>query len=506
MSRVNPLTGEILDADIIVDSNMVRIIQQEYHALMETNNPLCENTLKIQESGVASRFQQLLESNHYCYGIESAKQAAMGAIALSILPNATPNNDLKKEYLDQYLRSLIAHEVGHVLGLRHNFHGSTMLAPSELNDTEITHSKGLVSSVMDYLPVNLAPPGIEQGDYFPSIVGPYDELAIKYGYKPNQDAIETIVPQTEKQEIEQTALGLPQPEFAYATDEDIRDINPDANVWDLSSDVLVYSQWQMDNARLMLQRLEKDYPVKENYGERRVLFDQILNYYFLNANLLTQYIGGQSFKRNYGDEEFAFVPVSLEKQRQALTNLQDYVFANEAFNFSPSLLNQLAPSRWYHWGNPIPVYRLDYPIHSRILLFQSGVLRSLLDGARLYRMLDIELKTTPGQSLTIPELFETLQNSIWTEVLNARELTQISSIRRSLQREHLNILLAMVLRNNHVPEDGRTLAWYQLRQLQKTLQVSLKKPGENLDLYTKAHLEETCDRIAKALNAQLQSN
>jgi hypothetical protein len=506
MSRVNPLTGEILDADIIVDSNMVRITQQEYRALMETNNPLCQNSLPVQESGVASRFQQLLESNHYCYGIESAKQAAMGAIALSLLPNGTPNNQLKKEYLNQYLRSLIAHEVGHVLGLRHNFHGSTMLAPSELNDTEITHSKGLVSSVMDYLPVNLAPPGIQQGDYFPAIVGPYDELAIKYGYKPNPDAIETLVPQPQKQEIEQTALELPQPEFSYATDEDIRDINPDANLWDLSSDVLVYSQWQMDNARLMLQRLEKDYPVKGNYGERRVLFDQILNYYLLNANLLMQYIGGQSFKRNYADEEFAFVPVTLEKQRHALTNLQDYVFAKEAFNFSPALLNQLAPSRWYHWGNPIPVLRLDYPIHSRILMFQSSVLRSLLDGPRLYRMLDIELKTPPGESLTIPELFETLQNSIWTEVLNNRELGQISSIRRSLQREHLNILLAMVLRNKNVPEDGRTLAWYQLRQLQKTLQISLKKQGENLDIYTKAHLEETCDRIAKALNAQLQSN
>ncbi|BAZ48992.1 hypothetical protein NIES4103_16030 [Nostoc sp. NIES-4103] len=519
-TRVNPLTGEILDADIIVDANMVRSIQQIYRTYVES---------KVNNKGLANRnitqtseciYEDLPKTvafgklnprsdSELCYGMESSYQATMGALTLSLLQNATPNSEAMQNYVHQYLRSLIAHEVGHTLGLRHNFHGSTMLAPEELNNTEITHTKGLVGSVMDYLPVNIAPQGVQQGDYFPQVIGPYDEWAIEYGYKKSpQVLLEGMIPETEKTFLEQIALASPQPELSYATDEDIWDINPLANVWDMSSDVLLYSQWQMDNARVMWQRLDKGYLSKgESYSNLRVLFNRVLQYYFRNATLLSKYIGGQSFRRLHAshDTSWAFVPVSLVKQRQALTKLQEYVFAEDAFRFSPQLLNQLAPSRWQHWGSFVPNNRLDYPIHERILNFQSAVLRSLLDSERLNRLQDIELKTSPGEALSIPELFDTLQKDIWTEILNQGEPKPISSIRRALQREHLHILLEMVLRTTDAPEDGRTLAWYELRQLQKAIESRLKQFPENLDIYTLAHLELSGDRITKALNAQLLS-
>ncbi|MEH1894402.1 MAG: zinc-dependent metalloprotease [Nostoc sp.] len=509
--RVNPFTGEILDADIIVDANMVRSVQQEYHALMEVNSSLvdkksCQVFWRKQNADAKN---YLLPNSEFCYGMESSNQAQMGALALSILPNITPSSETMKEYVHQYLRSLIAHEVGHTLGLRHNFHGSTMLMPEELNNTEITHTKGLVGSVMDYLPVNIAPQGVQQGDYFPGVVGPYDEWAIEYGYKKSPSVeIEGIIPESEKSFLEQIALASPQPELSYATDEDIWDINPLANVWDMSSDVLLYSQWQMDNARVMWERLDKGYLSKgESYSNLRVSFNRVFKYYFRNATLLSKYIGGQSFRRLHAsdDASWTFVPVSLLKQRQALTKLQEYVFADDAFSFSPQLLNQLAPSHWEHWGSSVPNNRLDYPIHESILKFQSAVLRSLLDSDRLNRLQDIELKTLPGQALSIPELFNTLQTGIWTEVLTPGEPKPISSVRRSLQREYLNILLEMMLGTTNTPEDGRTLAWYELRQLQKAIDVRLKQLTESLDIYTLAHLEASGDRITKALNAQLLS-
>lgn len=516
--RVNPLTGEILDADILVDANLVRSLKQDYRAFVEPNKSvsqmksLCTQASPIpsQESLASGKDQkalgQLTEDSDACFGVESSQQLAMGSLAMSLLQNDIPSSEEMKEYTHQYVRYLIAHEVGHTLGLRHNFHGSTLLMPQDLNNTEITHTKGLVSSVMDYVPVNLAPQGVKQGDYFPVVVGPYDEWAIEYGYKFSG----AVVPQAELRFLEQIAQRSTQPELAYATDEDIYDFDPGANQFDLSGNVLLYGQWQMDNARAMWARLDKRYPLRgESYSQLRVLFNMVLGHYFRYATYLTDYVGGHSFNRNHaGDpgERSPFEPVPPAKQREALTKLQKYVFASDAFQFPPELLSQLAPSRWRDWSNPNPATRLTYPIHDSILGRQSAILRSLLSSARLKSLRDIELKSPPEGALTLPELFETLQNSIWTEVLQpGGELQPISSIRRALQREHLNILLEMVLRTSAVPEDARTLAWYELRQLRKGLDVAVKRQGKNLDTYTKAHLEETRDRISKALDAQLQS-
>jgi hypothetical protein len=196
--------------------------------------------------------------------------------------------------------------------------------------------------------------------------------------------------------------------------------------------------------------------------------------------------------------------VAVEKQRQALATLQKYIFAADAFNFPPELLNKLAPSRWMHRGNQVITARLDYPIHDSIYMIQSLVLKELLSSDRLTRLRDIELKSQPNQALTLPELFDTLQNGIWTEVVQPKGTVQISSLRRALQREHLNMMTSMVLRTIDVPEDARTLAWYKLRQLRDKLNKTLSHSGK-LDDYTQAHLEETRDRINKSLNAQVQS-
>ena len=81
---------------------------------------------------------------------------------------------------------------------------------------------------------------------------------------------------------------------------------------------------------------------------------------------------------------------------------------------------------------------------------------------------------------------------------------KISSLRRALQREHLKIMTDMVLRTQDVPEDARTLAWYNLRQLRDKLNKAVSHSGK-LDEYSKAHLEATRDRISKTLNAEIQS-
>jgi hypothetical protein len=526
-SRVNPLTGEILDADILVDASFVRFLRGQYEKLVQPNQisnrtslselirdrRLCNNNLRgsdqTQPDNLLRQLSLLASKYDLCYGIQAANQFAYGSLAMSLLADKPPSQEQVQQYIHEYLRLIIAHEVGHTLGLRHNFRGSTFLAPEEMNNPEITRTKGLTTSVMDYIPPNIAPQGTKQGDFFPSTVGVYDKWAIQYGY--TQTLAKT--PIAEKPILQEIASQSYKPELSYATDEDIYQLDPTADAWDYSNNVLVYSQWQLDNLQLMWQRLNQRYPLAgDSYSDVRYRFNTILSNYFDNIFYTTKYIGGQSFYRMQAREissstqgnqtRLPFTQIPVAKQRQALKTLQKYVFAEDALNFPPDLLNKLAPSRWRHWGSYPQVGRLDYPIHDLTLLLQSGVLRDLLSGSRLSLLKDIEVKSPPDQALTLPELFNTLQTGIWTEVLQPKAGTlKINSFRRGLQREYLDILIGMVLRREYVPEDARSLAWYQLKQLNEKLsQVNTN------DDYTKAHLLETRDRIEKTLNAPLQSN
>ena len=123
-----------------------------------------------------------------------------------------PEPKLPDEFLGQAIKEVVMHEVGHSLGLRHNFKASTMLRPDQINDTSITRVKGMTGSVMDYNPINVAPKGQKQGDYASTTIGPYDYWAIEYAYTP--------ITGNEEAELKKIAARSPDPDLAFATDDD----------------------------------------------------------------------------------------------------------------------------------------------------------------------------------------------------------------------------------------------------------------------------------------------
>ncbi len=223
-SRVSPLTGQILDADIAISADFASYIRSQFRVfgdlrqsqpqelmaqLLNSHNLCREKWLRLPERFEAKRrslqgLPQLLREQDFCYGIEAASQLRHGAVLLSFR-NVLPSSTEMKRFLHEFLRELSAHEVGHTLGLRHNFHGSTMLDPADLHNTAITQAKGLVGSVMDYNAPNIAPDSLPQGDYFTSVVGPYDEWAIAYGYTP----IEAVIPAQELPTLQKIASRSP---------------------------------------------------------------------------------------------------------------------------------------------------------------------------------------------------------------------------------------------------------------------------------------------------------
>src|SRR5207248_1809686 len=87
-----------------------------------------------------------------------------------------------EEYAKAYIEDVISHEVGHCLGLRHNFIGSANLTTQQLGDDAVTKTQGVTASVMDYVPTNVMAVLKGSGNFFTPTIGAYDMWAIQYGY------------------------------------------------------------------------------------------------------------------------------------------------------------------------------------------------------------------------------------------------------------------------------------------------------------------------------------
>jgi hypothetical protein len=499
--RSHPLTGEILKANITIDGNWVRYDFNEYEDLV---NPLGYVPMPDPGRYDPARFCDI--------GRQAAAQLAFGATALELRDGAlTPEQ--KKQYLYQALREVTCHEMGHVLGLRHNFHASTMLPLSELNNTAITHERGQVGSVMDYNPANIAPPGTPQGDFFTGVVGPYDLWAIEYGYTTTG----ACTPDDELPALRRIASRAAAPELAYGTDEECdfgpepRSINPLITRYDLSSDPLGWAEQRMRLCRDLLRRIETRVPAQgKSYTELRRKFSRLMGTYMGMAFYVSKEVGGIYTSRSFRGDPGAGLPqqpVPAAQQRRALGILESYLFDTRSFQFPPSLLNKLARENNWHWG--VDVSQMlnssdDYPLREQVLATQRAVLARLTHPVLLSRLANGELRVAnPNEALTLPELLSRLTNGIWSEVASPTTLKPISGMRRSLQREHLNVLIGLMLQPlPGTPEDARTLAWSELTTLRTRL-VAAQKVTTGADAYTRAHLAESAARITKALDARM---
>ena len=480
-SRSNPFTGQIYDADIRISADILRYVFQEYE---EFSTPVAPgDTAAISRGIVQTPAQGVCH-----YALEAAKQAAFGWNVLSSRTMQTQEHINLEDYLHNFLVHLVAHEVGHTLGLRHNFKGSSVLLMDQLHNAELTREQGLTGSIMDYVPVNIAPEGQSQGQYFQTTLGPYDYWAIEYAYTP----IDAESVQDEKSVLEEIASRSAEPQLAYGTDEDAlwgtRGIDPTCNRNDLGADPIAFYRDRMALVQELWSKIEEQFEKPGNrYQKLRQVFNQGIWQYYGAVFTVTKHIGGIYHSRDHvgtPHSRVPFDPVSFAKQREAFKFLKTHIFGPEAFSFSPELLNKLAPERFMDFsGSVFRMRRIDYPVHDVILSIQSLPLYYLYDPILLSRMQDLELRySVDEEPFTMAEMFTELRDAIWAEL---SEPSNINSFRRALQRAHLEHLVSMLVTPGFgVPEDARTLVRADLAAL-KT-RIKQIRSDANLDTYTQA--------------------
>ncbi len=508
-SQVDPRSGEILNADILISSNFVRGWQFDWQEMAPADVARLLVDGEILPEGFDAEDAAALctaeVGKSWQLGVQYAAMATLGRIE--------PGRDMPEFYLGDAIRDLVMHEVGHTLGLRHNFKASSAIPFEKLHDKSFTGTHGVAVSVMDYNPVNISANPDRQGDYWSRVVGDYDIWAISYAYSTPLDD-----PAAEKARLRALASRGTDEMLTYGSDEDNFGgpfaVDPRIVTWDLGSDPLAYAKERAALVKRVLPELEERL-IREGDGFQR-LRSAYPSLMVERARALTpaiRIIGGLHVARDHkGDPNgrMPFTPVSAERQREALSLVAREALAENAWTIDPEMLNKLAPNRWMHWGLNL---QLDptFPIHAWVSSSQGAVLSQLLSPPRLGRILDNELRVGKGRDVfSMDEVFAAVDDAVWAELggVDGRRNGSprpVSSFRRSLQRQHVGMLTALLLGTDspmvRIPEDARSMARYSLGAI--ATRIRAVESYSSLDRTTRAHLDETATRIERALEASL---
>jgi hypothetical protein len=510
--RTDPFTGEILNASISLDANVLQSLMAEHeqnwpiavqqgtqHALqvllrdrtrtIPDDKFLFETQKDIAIDDLETRMKKFGWTNELCtFAGDFAEEASMSWNALQAMPG---NGISRDSYVNAWLSEAVSHEMGHCLGLRHNFAGSTMFTTAQLGDDKLTAAEGTTASVMDYTPPNAPAVLHGHGTIFANMVGPYDIWAIQYGYTPT----DAKTPQDERYALSQIASKSGLPGHEYLTDEEADEANPDAVRFDEAKDPLNFSAKQLEELHRARQYAINDLPQPgQSYEERTKIVLGTILAAFREGRIAARFVGGTLGNRNFkGDagEKPTLAPVPATSQRQAMRLICDDFLGAGNFELTPSVMQRLSfdeteggSSTW------------NAPLREIVSSLESGMLALVMSANTTDRVAENAYKSSDPKVYTLNEHYGTLLHSVCSEI-GANE--SISPIRRDLQRFFVQgLCLQAGAPQGAVSDDVRLVATDSLHRLDGEIKHQLAIP-KGLDTMTVLHLRECRDTIDRFL-------
>jgi hypothetical protein len=387
---------------------------------------------------------------------------------------------LPDELMGVLIEYVVAHEVGHTIGFQHNMKASSMYPADRIRDAEWLKKMGHTPSIMDYSRFNyVAQPEdkIPVEDLIPKI-GPYDEFATVWGYKPipnakSPDAEKTTLDEWARKQDETPWLRFSTAKSAGSDPGELTEAVGDA-------DAVKSTALGMKNlARVSDMLLTATAQAGENYDELIEMYTRMLGQWLREMNHVAAIVGGfRTQEKHVGQEGLLFVPLPKEKQAEAVRFLSANAFVTPAFAIKPEILRRIEPSGAL----------------ARIKANQQVVLNTLLDGARFGRL--VEQETMDGAKSYRPADFLTdLRKGIWAELDSPS--VKIDAYRRNTQRSYLSVVSDKLNGRAASTDDQRPYLRGELRTLQAEVTSAM---GKATDRPTRLHLEDVKDQIAKALD------
>ena len=486
-SFVNPRTGEILGADIMLEyGGMVgRLWRAEVFSKAGMIDEAMDEEYAELEADMEGRSSRevLAEQMSRCHaGTVMGRNSLVAAAAMRAY-NFT--DEEHAEFVRQTLHRLVLHEVGHTLGMSHNMHASTMLSPEELKDASKVEEHGMCNSVMEYPSINFARNKSEQTRFYDDSPGPYDKWVIEYGYSVGLD--------DEDAEASRLSAILERsidPLLKFGNDADDmrstgRGINPDVNIYDLSSDPVAYASERCELVNDLLPTLVENFaPGVDSHQEVLRAYYALTGEYATQLRIMTRQIGGVRYNRatpEQLDGAAPYTPVSEADQTAAMKALAKYAFAPDAFEAQADVLAYLQAQRrgfgFFGGGE-------DPKVHARVAGAQRGALAQLVHPNVLMRILDSGLY---GNTYDLSSCMDDLTEAIFKADLR----TSVNTYRQGLQLMHVKALIKSLDDKSRLNGVAQSVVLAQLRRIDRQQRDAASPDG--LTRAHRAHLRQLID-------------
>lgn len=471
-SFVNPRTGQILGADIMLEwvffSNRYR--QENLYTEAAISSDMVDDAMNPEYCSFGNHMQQ---NNMF----------AMSALQVM----GYPDEDLEG-FQHEAMTMLILHELGHTFGLNHNMQASTLHTPEDIHNEQLTSTVGLTGSVMDYSSVNVASDRSRQGHYYDTKPGPYDVWAIEFGYSPAVDD-----PEEEEERLNVIASRSTEPELAFGNDaDDMRSpgkaIDPRVMVGDMSADPIAYGIDRITMADELMDGLIEKFSIEgQSYQPVRDAYMALMAAKRTQTGVISRYIGGVYKDRAFIGQDggtMPFIPVETEKQHEAMNSLSEHLFAPDAFDSSHELYNYLQIQRrgFNFFGSSE-----DPKIHDQVLGMQSSVLAHLLHPSTMKRITD---SRTYGNSYNAAEMVGDLTSAIF----DADASGNVNTFRQNLQIQYVTSLISVIGSDDH-DRIAKSAALYNLQNIREMMASK-----GNVNTESRAHAAHVMLAIDKALD------
>ncbi|WP_262693704.1 zinc-dependent metalloprotease [Kordiimonas aquimaris] len=432
----DPRTGEIIEADVRMYHNVIKLIEEWYYAQAGATDP------------------------------RAAK-----------LP-------LPDDVMSDLVRFVVAHEVGHSIGLHHNFIGSNAYTIEQLRDPEFVAKNGVASSIMDYARFNYViqpEDGVSPIDYVP---GPYDNFAVEWGYT------EFSGDRTAEEEIPLlNAIAdrqLTDKSLRWDSYSDGAAYDPRIQTEDIGNDAMEATRLGMKNLeRIMANVVDAaSYEDGMTYDEIKVAYGALASQYVREIRHVAKYVGSAVYRRELAqghEETEVFTSYPMDKQREAMQFIADNAFKLPAF-----------------WKNEDVLKRVGYDFYiDSVARFGTRPLNTFLSADKIDRI--IKFQAAGLETYDPVELFTDVRSAIFEELGERRP--NVSAYRRNLQAAMVNLLIAGVTApsegDDAVSDDYRSLC----RSTLAGLQSDLERVGDrNSGTLTGIHFQNLASKAADALD------